>query len=74
MDMGVSQNLGYHFGDPHNKDYSILGSILGPLFSGIYHMNRYRISLMVSQNSRVHSKGPAMSPGMILVRGPGDLR
>ena len=27
--MGVSQNYGYLFGDPHNKDYSILGSILG---------------------------------------------
>ena len=27
--MEVSQNKGYHFGDPHNKDYSILGSILG---------------------------------------------
>ena len=28
--MGVSQNHGYLFGDPNNKDYSILGSILGP--------------------------------------------
>ena len=27
--MGVSQNYGYLFGSPHNKDYSILGSILG---------------------------------------------
>ena len=25
----VSQNKGYLFGDPYNKDYSILGSILG---------------------------------------------
>ena len=23
--MGVSQNYGYLFGDPHNKDYSTLG-------------------------------------------------
>ena len=31
--MGVSQNYGYLFGGPNNKDYSILGSILGfPLF------------------------------------------
>ena len=30
LDMGVSQNLGCHFGGPYNKDYSILGSILGP--------------------------------------------
>ena len=29
----VSRNYGYHFGGPCNKDYSILGSILGfPLF------------------------------------------
>ena len=28
--MGVSQNWGYHFGGPHNKDYSIIGYTLGP--------------------------------------------
>ena len=28
-DMGVSQNQGYLLRGPHNKDYSILGSILG---------------------------------------------
>ena len=27
--MRVSQNQGYHFGGPNNKDYNILGSILG---------------------------------------------
>ena len=27
--MGVSQNLRYLFRDPYNKDYSILGPILG---------------------------------------------
>ena len=27
--MGVSQKQGCHFGGPHNKDYSILESILG---------------------------------------------
>ena len=27
--MGVSQNSGYHDRGPNNKDYSILGSILG---------------------------------------------
>ena len=26
-DMGVTQNKGFLFGGPHNKDYSILGSI-----------------------------------------------
>ena len=26
----VSQNLGYHFGDPHSKDYNLLISLQGP--------------------------------------------
>ena len=30
----VSQNYGYLVGGPHNKDYSILGSILGPRYFG----------------------------------------
>ena len=32
--MGVSLNYGYLFGGPHNKDYSILGSILGSPYFG----------------------------------------
>ena len=32
--MGVSQEYVYLFGGPHNKDYSILGSILGYLNLG----------------------------------------
>ena len=28
---GGSQNLGYHIGGPHSKDFRILGSILGSL-------------------------------------------
>ena len=36
--MGVSQNYGYLFGGPHNKDCSILGSILGSLILGNYHL------------------------------------
>ena len=32
--MGVSQNQGYLFGGPYNKDYSILGSILGSPYFG----------------------------------------
>ena len=32
--MGVSQNSGYLFGGPNNKDYSILGSILGSPYFG----------------------------------------
>ena len=29
VDLGVSQNEGYLYKGPNNKDYSILGSILG---------------------------------------------
>ena len=32
--MGVSQNYGYPFEGPHNKDCSILGSILGSPYFG----------------------------------------
>ena len=32
--VGSSQNWGYLFGGPHNKDYSILGSILGSPYLG----------------------------------------
>ena len=32
--VGVSQNEGYHSGGPHNKDYDILGSILGSGYFG----------------------------------------
>ena len=32
--MGVFQNYGYHFGGPYNKDYGILGSILGSPYVG----------------------------------------
>ena len=34
--MVVSQNWGYHFGGPHNKDCSILGPYGVPLFWGNY--------------------------------------
>ena len=48
----ASQNLGYHVGGPHNKDYSILGSILGPLFCGTpistyIYIYRYRERMCV---------------------------
>ena len=39
-EMGVSQNYGYPFGGPQNKDYSILGSILGPFILGNYQIFR----------------------------------
>ena len=32
--VGSSQNHGYHFEGPHNKDFNILGSILGSLYFG----------------------------------------
>ena len=32
--VGVSQNWGYLFGGPNNKDSSILGSILGSPYVG----------------------------------------
>ena len=35
---GFPNNLKYHFGGPNNKDYSILGSILGsPNFGKLPH-------------------------------------
>ena len=38
----VSQNKGYLFGGPYNKDYSILGSILG-------YLNFGKLPFVVSQ-------------------------
>ena len=38
--MRVSQNFGYLFGGPYNKDYTILGSILGsPYFGKLPYAN-----------------------------------
>ena len=34
LDLVVSQNSGYLFGGPHNKDYGILESILGSPYLG----------------------------------------
>ena len=39
--MGVSQNWGYHFGGPCNKDYNILGSILGSPYFGKLPYSRF---------------------------------
>ena len=36
--MGVSQNHGYLFGGPNNKDYSFFGLYWGPLILGNYHI------------------------------------
>ena len=45
--LGVSQNYGYLFGSPHNKDYSILGSILGfPYFGKLpFRVEGFRVNL-----------------------------
>ena len=40
----VSQTQGYLLGCPSDKDYSILGSILGPPILGNYHV---RLSQMI---------------------------
>ena len=43
--MGVSRTYGYLFGGPHNKDYGILGSILGfPYFGKLpYGLIGFRV-------------------------------
>ena len=64
--MGVSQNWGYHFGCPYNKDYSILGSILGfPYFGKVPY--RWRVEgLGLSYCWILISVGPPKTK-----RGPG---
>ena len=50
--MVVSQNLGYLSGVPHNKDYSILGCILGvPYFGQLPHGDY--IPLLPANNQEV---------------------
>ena len=41
--IGVSQNQGYHFGCPNNKDYSIFGSVLGSHYFGNFRFCSGRI-------------------------------
>ena len=41
-DLGVSQNEGYLNGGPHDKDYSILGSILGSPSFGKLPFGRFQ--------------------------------
>ena len=36
-----SENWGYHFAGAHDKDHSILRSILRPSFYGNYHTGNY---------------------------------
>ena len=44
--LGVSQNKGYLIGGPHNKDYIILGSILGSSYFGKPPYNVFLYSLL----------------------------
>ena len=40
--MGFPKIRGYLFGGPHNKEYTILGSILGSFILGNYQIFRWR--------------------------------
>ena len=42
--MEVSQNYGYLFRGPNDKDYNIFGSILGSLILGNYHMKNRNLN------------------------------
>ena len=53
--MRVSQNKGYHFGDPHNKDYSILGSILGSPYFGKPPWHSFVMTFISAASSRRRS-------------------
>ena len=56
--LGVSQNLGYHFGGPYNKDDSIWGSLLGSPYFGKLPFNAFLLGtlldLVVSSLRRGH--------------------
>ena len=63
--MGGSQNYGYHFGGPYNKDCSILGSILGsPHFGKLPNM----VTSSINCSSRTH-KYSCVTRGPLLVEG-----
>ena len=70
--MGVSQNWGYHFGGPNNKDYGILGSILGfPYFGKLTYEAASKLlvcSLLVLKLGRPLSIstfwGPSLNPSL----------
>ena len=56
--MGVSQIWGYHFRGPHNKDYSILGSILGSPYIGKLPYSESRGPDVGSDPSPSYQEGP----------------
>ena len=60
--MGVSQNYGYHFGGPNNKDYSILGSILeSPYFGKLPYKDH--------KKKRVHGHYPSNGESNLEING-----
>ena len=74
--MGVSQNQGYPFGGPNDKDYSILGSILGSLILGNYHIPPPSVALDLCDLSRIERRvdifveegtTPLVTPGLEVV-------
>ena len=57
--MEVSQNQGYLFGNPHNKDYSILGSILASLYFGILpYVDILKVEQHKLKSQSVHIRDP----------------
>ena len=59
--MGVSQNYGYLFGGPCNKDYSIWGPILGsPYFGKLPYMHLYT-HILGLDFLLLHEPGPIYS-------------
>ena len=64
--MRVSPNQGYLFGGPQNKDYCILGSILGsPNFGKLPYASSF-IPVLVALHSRY------LSCAIVFVSGPQD--
>ena len=53
MECGSFPKLGYPYWGPYNKDYSILGSILGPPILGNYHVAAVQAMVRVSERQRL---------------------
>ena len=66
MIYGVSQNSGYHLRGPYNKDYSILGSILGSPYLGKVPYSSFHSSIILSPfvEARCRQGYFGVGPGM----------
>ena len=61
FDMGVSQNWGYLFCGPYNKDYSIWGSILGyPNFGKLPHASLHKGHMATVQDNVTRMNVPML--------------